>query len=258
MDFRKTFDTIPEQFDKWRPRYCEELYSEIITQTALSPHKSALEIGPGTGQATEPFLKTGCDYLAIELGKNFAEFMTNKFSSYDNFHIVNDDFETHNFGDRRFDLIYSAATIQWIPENIGFPKIFDLLKPGGILAMFMTYSDYKSGNEELYEQMEEVYRKHFYVEAKYTCKLDYEHVLNYGFTDLNYYEWKIERFLNADQYVEYLAGTQVEHITLKEPYKTRFYEGIREAVMNAGNQIKIIDTIALYMTKKPDFDTGSL
>ncbi len=50
MDFRKTFDTIPEQFDKWRPRYCEELYSEIITQTDLGPHKSALEIGPGQGR----------------------------------------------------------------------------------------------------------------------------------------------------------------------------------------------------------------
>ena len=26
MDFRKTFDRIPEAFDKYRPRYCTELY----------------------------------------------------------------------------------------------------------------------------------------------------------------------------------------------------------------------------------------
>ncbi|MGC6173306.1 class I SAM-dependent methyltransferase [Lacrimispora sp. 38-1] len=258
MDFRKTFDTIPEQFDKWRPRYCEDLYTEIITSANLGPHKSALEIGPGTGQATEPFLKTGCDYLAIELGEHFAAFMENKFGTYHNFHIVNDDFETHNFQTQKFDLVYSAATIQWIPESIGFPKVYDLLKPGGTFAMFMTYSDYKSGNEDLYEQMQEVYRKHFCVETKYTCRLDYEHVLNYGFAGLNYREWKNERVLNADEYVDYLAGTQVEHITLKEPYKTRFYEGIREAVMNAGNKIKIIDTIALYITKKPDFNTSSV
>lgn len=252
MDFRKTFDTIPELFDKWRPRYCEELYTHIITRADLGPGKAALEIGPGTGQATEPFLKTGCDYLAIELGEHFAAFMENKFKAYYNFHIVNDDFETHNFEKQKFDLVYSAATIQWIPENIGFPKVYDLLKPGGTLAMFMTYSDEKSGNEALYEQIQEVYKKHFYVETKYTCRLDYEHVLNYGFTDLNYQEWKKERVLSADEYVDYLAGTQVEHITLKEPYKTRFYDGIRKAVMKAGNQIKIMDTIALYITKKPD------
>ena len=30
MDFRKTFDRIPDQFDKWRPRYCDELFRDII------------------------------------------------------------------------------------------------------------------------------------------------------------------------------------------------------------------------------------
>ena len=26
MESRKIFDTIPEKFDKWRPRYCEEAF----------------------------------------------------------------------------------------------------------------------------------------------------------------------------------------------------------------------------------------
>lgn len=74
MDFRKTFDRIPDQFDKWRPRYCDELFKDIIEYANIGPGKSVLEIGPGTGQATEPFLKTGCDYLAIELGEHFVDF----------------------------------------------------------------------------------------------------------------------------------------------------------------------------------------
>lgn len=41
----------------------------------------------------------------------------------------------HDFGNQKFDMIYSAATIQWIPEEIAFSKAFDLLKPGGTLAM---------------------------------------------------------------------------------------------------------------------------
>ncbi|WP_318011030.1 hypothetical protein [Clostridium sp. FP1] len=45
-------------------------------------------------------MKTGCSYLAIELGENLAEYTKNKFSSYDNFQIVDADF------------VYSAATIQ--------------------------------------------------------------------------------------------------------------------------------------------------
>ena len=117
MDFRKTYHAIPEQFDKWRPRYCNELFDDVIEYAKIDDSKSVLEIGPGTGQATEPFLKTGCDYLAIELRENFVDFTKNK---------------------------------------------------------------------------------------------------NYGFIDYNYRDWKSTRAYNADEYVEYLASTQVEHITLQE------------------------------------------
>jgi 16S rRNA A1518/A1519 N6-dimethyltransferase RsmA/KsgA/DIM1 with predicted DNA glycosylase/AP lyase activity len=122
LDFRKIFDTIPEEFDKWRPRYCEELFTDLIEHSKLNSNKTAktaLEIGPGTGQATEPILKTGCAYLAVELGENLAEFMKNKFSSYANFSLVNADFELYDFEHNKFDLVYSAAAFQWIKEEIG-------------------------------------------------------------------------------------------------------------------------------------------
>ena len=77
MEFRKVFDTIPEKFDKWRPQYCKEAFDCIINQAAIDSSKSVLEIGPGTGQATEPILKTNCDYLAIELGEKLYRFMIN-------------------------------------------------------------------------------------------------------------------------------------------------------------------------------------
>ena len=251
MDFRKTFDSIPEQFEKWRPRYCDELFAEVVEYAKLNSDKSAFEIGPGTGQATEPFLKTGCDYLAIELGEHLAEFAKNKFNTYDNFHIVNDDFETYDFGTQKFDLVYSAATIQWIPERIGFPKVYDLLKSGGTLAMFMTRTDEKGPNGALYDAIQAVYEKYFRPETQYTCRLDYDHVVNYGFVDLVYRDWKKVREYSADEYVEYLSSTQVSHLTLRDPYKSKFYEGIREAVINAGNKITLNDTIALYLARKP-------
>ncbi len=93
MDFRKTFDKIPESFDKYKLRYCKELFQVLEMICRLNPEKKVLEIGPGTGQATEPILKTGCNYTAIELGENFTSFMQNKFGRYPNFHIVNADFE---------------------------------------------------------------------------------------------------------------------------------------------------------------------
>ena len=81
--------------------------------------------------------------------------MKRKYGQCPNFSIVNDDFITHDFGNQKFDMIYSAATIQWIPEEIAFPKTFDLLKPGGTLAMMLTKGDYKTPNEELFNKNSE-------------------------------------------------------------------------------------------------------
>ena len=131
MELRRVFDTIPEQFDRFRPRYSRELFDSLIDCAGIGPGKRVLELGPGTGQATDPILATGCDYLAIELGERLAAKMREKYGRFPNFHIVNDDFITHDFGQQRFDMIYSAATIQWIPEEVAFSKTFGLLKPGG-------------------------------------------------------------------------------------------------------------------------------
>ena len=254
MDFRKIFDSIPEEFDKWRPRYCPELFADLIAYAGLDSDKTALEVGPGTGQATEPILKTGCSYLAIELGENFAEFMKNKFRFYNNFQLVNADFETYDFGSGRFDLVFSAAAFQWIPEKIGYPKAYDILKSGGTFAMFMTRADIQPGggytDEPLYSKIQEVYKEYFHPEIEYTCRLDYDARDKYGFTNLECRQYYKKREYNADDYVS-LIGTHSDHLTLQEPYKSKFFEGIRKVILDAGNKITLYDKIVLYLARKP-------
>ena len=252
-EFRKVFDTIPEQFDKYRPRYSPELFADLIEYAQIGPGKSVLELGPGTGQATEPILKTGCDYNAIELGENFYAKMNEKFGSYENFHIVNDDFITHDFGDMKFDMIYSAATIQWIPERVAFPKTFDLLKPGGVLAMMLLNGDYKTPNEELFDKIQKIYGEYYKPEKQYKDMkepFDYLHAMDYGYVDFERRDYYGRREFNADDYVAY-CGTHSDHIVIPEPYKTLFFEGLRKTVLENGNKVVFNDTYILYLARKP-------
>jgi SAM-dependent methyltransferase len=252
MDFRKIFDrsVSPEEFDKWRTRYCNECFADVVEHAKLGIGKTALEIGPGTGQATEPILKTGCSYLAIELGENFTEAMKNRFGSYDNFRIVHADFETYDFANNQFDLVYSAATIQWIPEEIGFPKVFKLLKSGGTFAMMLTVTDYRYANEDLYLEIQKVYDQYFHPETEYTCNLVYSNVENHGFTDFECRRYYKTRVYSADEFVLW-TSIMAPHLTLQEPYKLKFFEGIRNAVLRFGNKITLNDTIVLYLARKP-------
>lgn len=254
MDFRTIFEQVPEQFDKWRPRYCEELFQDLILFADLDEKSEVLEVGPGTGQATEPILKTGCTYTGIELGKSFCEIMKNKFRSYKNLNLVNADFETYPFEKEQFDLVYSAAAFQWIPEQIGYPKAYDILKSGGTFAMFMIRPDIRPGggytDEPLFSQIQEVYARYFYPEIEYKCNLDYEAREKYDFVALARREYLKTREYNADDYVS-LIGTHCDHISLKEPNKTYFYEGIRKAILDSGDKITLYDKITMYLAKKP-------
>lgn len=249
MEFRRIFDTIPEKFDKWRPHYCDEAFDFLISEVGLDKSKSLLEIGPGTGQATLPLLETGCDYLAIELGENFSKVMRDKFSSRANFSLINADFETHDFGGRRFDVIFSAAAIQWIDEEIAFRKSYELLKNGGFLAMMLLRGDYRGSNEALYADIQRVYSEYFHPTQPYNIKFSYTNAVNYGFSEVLRYEFRGKREYTADDYVEYI-GTHCDHMTLPEADKSVFFGGIRDAINAHSGKIEFNDTILLYLTKK--------
>ena len=251
MEFRRIFDTIPEQFDKFRPKYSPELFQYLISYAGIGPGKAVLEIGPGTGQATDPILKTGCDYHAIELGEHLYAKMKEKYGCFSNFHIVNDDFITHSFGQQSFDMIYSAAAIQWIPEETAFSKTFELLKPGGVLAMMLTEADYRTPNEDLYAKIQKLYDQYFKPDIPYTHgSFKYDNALCYGFTDFERHDFHGRRVMDPDEYVSF-CGTHSDHMVIPEPYKTLFFEGLRKTVAENGGKLVFEDTYVLYLTRKP-------
>ncbi|MFA7673328.1 MAG: class I SAM-dependent methyltransferase, partial [Clostridia bacterium] len=244
MDFRKIFNdkVEPKDFDEFRFRYCDELFADVISHSELDTTKTALEIGPGTGQATEPILQTGCSYSAIELGENFTADMKKKFSRYKNFDIVNSDFETYPFEKNMFDLVYSAATIQWIPEQIAFPKVYDILKSNGTLAMFMTHTDHRTSNVALYENIQDIYSQFYKPEIIYDKKFNYNNAVNYGFIDFERHEYHQFVEYTADEYVSFIkifAG----HLTIPETYRSQFLDGVRKSVLSFGNKITLNNTI---------------
>ena len=251
MELRLSFDTIPEQFEKWRPHYSRELFELLIEKAGIGKDKKVLEIGPGTGQATDPILETGCDYTAIELGSNLSDFLRKKYKNTPNYSLINDDFITHGFGSERFDMIYSAAAIQWLPEKEAFSKTFELLRRGGMLAMMFLRMDLKSPQPEMYADIQKVYDEYFRPVSKSSnCRFGYDNALNYGYTDLETHAFRDRRDFTAEEYVQYI-GTHSDHITLEEPYRTHFFSGIKKAIAEHGNRLVINDEYILKTVRKP-------
>ena len=56
--------------------------------------------------------------------------------------------------------------------------------------------------------------------------------------------------MSTDEYVSF-CGTHSDHMVIPEPYKTKFFEGLRETVAANGGKVVFEDTHVLYLAKKP-------
>ena len=253
MDKRKTFDEDVVNYDQFRPRYCEELFSKIIEYGKIDGMKEAIEVGCGTGQATKPFLETGCTVTAIELGENLASYTKEKFSDYQNFSVQNLPFEDFQCESESIDLVYSATAFHWIPDYVGYPKVYELLKSGGTVALFWNQPSLEEG--ELDDELQEIYDRVRKQEQKYDKKeRKYQetegYLKQYGFVLYEHHCYTQTRNLNAEDYIS-LLNTYSDHISMEEEMKNELYTCIQETIEKHGGWIRLLDTIDLYLAKKP-------
>lgn len=155
-----TFDTQAELYSKMRPGYVDELYKDIFSYIDISNSSNVLEIGIGSGQATLPILQTGCNLTAVERGTNFAQMCTEEFKEYPNFLIENTYFENFKYKSGSYDLIYSASAFHWVPEEIGYSKVFDMLRTSGAFARFANHPYVENGTGRLYDEIQKLYDKY--------------------------------------------------------------------------------------------------
>ena len=256
MDLKLMFDENVVNYDKMRPTYVKELFADIINFSKVNHSKIALEIGVGTGQATLAFLQTGCATYAIEIGNNMTEFVKHKFANYKNFHVTNADFGDVQLNSNSYDLIYSGTAFHWIPQEIGYPKTFDLLKNGGTLALFWNHP-YPYKSDEFYIKIQEVYSKYQNGIKSTVHKFSEEKCLNivetmgkYGFTDTQYKVYRNTRVLTTQQYIA-LLNTYSDHRAFKSESRKALEAELTDVINQYGGTVEIQDTMDLYLAKKP-------
>ena len=77
-----------------------------------------------------------------------------------------------------------------------------------------------------------------------------EYLKKYGFTSYEHHCYTQTRTLNSEEYI-CLLNTYSDHISLEDDLKTDLYSSIQMAIEKHGGIIRIIDTIDLYLAKKP-------
>ena len=255
-----TFDTVASTYEKLRPGYNDELYKTLFDYIPIDKSSNVVEIGIGGGQATLPVLKTGCKLTAVEYGEQFSALCRDKFRDYPDFNVIANKFENVDFENDAYDLVYSASAFHWIPEEIGYKRVFAMLKKGGAFARFANHPYRDKGNPALSAAKDEIYDKYYnkYHNKKrellteYTEKQAANRAMiseKYGFTDIRYVLFYRERVFTAKEYIE-LLGTYSDHIAIKETIRMKFFSIIEKAINEYDGTITIYDTIDLQLARK--------
>ncbi len=255
-----TFDTVASTYEKLRPGYVAELYEAIFNYISVDERCNVLEIGSGGGQATAPMLMTGCKLTAVEYGEHFSALLKDKFREFPTFSVITGKFENTQLEDDMFDLVFSASAFHWVPEKIGYEKVFNILKSGGVFARFANHPFRDKGNPKLSAEIDKIYDEYYNrfhnkkreVLTEYTEAHAKERALiaeKYGFVDIQYALFHRERVFSAKEYIE-LLGTYSDHIAIEETIRRKFFSKIEEAIDKHGGTITIYDTIDLQLARK--------
>ena len=140
MEQRFTFDKIASLYDAARPDYPEALFGDIAGTADLAPGEPVLEIGCGTGRATQGLARLGAPILALDPGPALLEVARARLADFANVRFAEATFEAWPLEPETFKLVAAAQSWHWIAPEVRFVKAAAALKAGGFLAVFGNVS----------------------------------------------------------------------------------------------------------------------
>ncbi|MBQ7926331.1 MAG: class I SAM-dependent methyltransferase [Lachnospiraceae bacterium] len=254
-EFQRNFDNSAADYEKSRPLYVTELYNDIWKYQPLHKDSRVLEIGMGTGKATEPILATGCQLTGIEPGENLIQLAREKLEKYQNLSIFSGILQEYHGQPESFDLIYAATAFHWIPEEYGYQRVYELLKKGGTFARFAYHAGPDHRRPELTREIQALYRKYMdRGEPPKEFELEDARQLaqvaqRYGFTEIDYKVYHMTKDFTADEYME-LLRTYPDHMAVEETVRKQLFDGIHSAITKHGGTITVYYTIDLELAGK--------
>jgi SAM-dependent methyltransferase len=145
----ESFGIDAARYDRARPRYPDALVQRIV---AASPGPDFLDVGCGTGIAARQFQAAGRTVSGVEPDARMADFARGR-----GLDVEVSTFETWDAAGRTFDAVVAGQTWHWVDPAAGAAKAAQVLRPGGVLALFWNVQqpppDLMRASAEVYQRL---------------------------------------------------------------------------------------------------------
>jgi SAM-dependent methyltransferase len=154
----ESFNSVAETYQRARPDYPDELFTELIETAGLRPGSDLLEIGCATGKATHALARRGYRITCVEPGAELAAAARRNLAGYADVHVATGKFETWRPpAGERFDLVYAATAWHWIDPEQRCRLAWQYLRPAGHLAIWAALHVLPDGGDPIFREIQEIY-----------------------------------------------------------------------------------------------------
>lgn len=250
---RPFLGAIADDYQEIRPGYGDELVKHVLRYIESLEGK-IVEVGAGTGKATDAFLRFVDQIDCIEPDQDMAKVLRARYPT-NSVTIHDTSFENWR-PTEHVSLIYSAQAWHWLDPETRCARAFEALAPGGTLALFghrflLIDSFVESRIDAVYEKFapellgDPTHRRTPVGEYWYTTEMitanKFVDIEAYGFDHLISYE--------VGRYIE-LVATFSSHRALPPAQLQALLSGLRRA-LQAAQEISIELGTVLVLGRRP-------
>ena len=244
-DRRLSFGADAEQYDRARPSYPQAVIDAVCEGGEV---RRVLDVGCGTGIASQLFLDRGFEVVGVEPDARMAAVAQRRGVT-----VVVTPFEKFSPPAEPFDVVASAQAWHWVDQDIGAARAADALRRGGRLALF--WNGYE--RVALREEFNAVYAQHApqlmvntLVLSRGTANVRSEHAGpiedcgHFGPVEARSFAW--ERTYTRDEWLDQLP-THSDHRTLPPDVLSRLLEHLGDVIDANGGAFTIRHSTELLL-----------
>lgn len=233
---RDTFDQSAERYQQARPSYPERLFDDLVEIARIGERDPVLEIGCGSGKATQPMLARGFRVVCVELGAQLAAVARRELAGLA-VQVHQGSFEAFEAPPGSFALVYAATAWHWLDPEIRYRKAHALLRPQGHLAFWSALHAFPDGFDPFFTEIQAVYDaigeghdSPWPPPQPETISDESATIRATGlFTGVTVRRYGWEQLYTADEYIA-LLNTFSSHIAMPPERREHLYREIRKRI----------------------------
>jgi len=133
----KSYGLIPRKRFSQNFLTDRNIAARIVNALGLKGDDAVIEIGPGLGILTDGLLESGAKVIGIEIDRDLAGGLKERFDGRNNLEIINADALKISYKELAAQRKEKLKVVSNLPYNISTPIIFKLLEEREIFSMFL-------------------------------------------------------------------------------------------------------------------------